>query len=407
MRIGIIGGSIAGCSAAIALSRAGHDVVVFERSASELKGRGAGIATSSNVLQSLKDDNFLDADIPSFHVEALNHVGKSPEKEPYGYEAGVLPIDLECMNWGDLQRNLRSRVHDKFYHKGHHVHEIVSLPSDEGLITLKNGESHSFDLIVCADGYRSRGRASLFPEAALKYRGYVLWRGVLSEDMLADTSPLEGKMQRLGYKGAHGVFYFVPRQASETPHRLVNWALYIPVPEEELDAVLVDKNGRRLAGSIAPGDMRKEQELSLKRFASDALPGYYAQIIEQSTSTFMQAIYTANVPAYYQGRICLVGDAGMVAQPFTASGVFKSISNVRALSSALSTHNDVSEALATWSDEQVILGERLSQVGEKLEQALIWNIPDFSTITEEGMQAWYAALSSASYVQKKSPVQTT
>ena len=73
MRIGIIGGSIAGCSAAIALSRAGHEVVVFERSASELKGRGAGIATSSNVLQSLKDDNFLDADIPSFHVEALHH----------------------------------------------------------------------------------------------------------------------------------------------------------------------------------------------------------------------------------------------------------------------------------------------------------------------------------------------
>ena len=60
MKIGIIGGSIAGCATAIVLARSGHDIRVFERSASELKGRGAGIATSPKVLQSLKDEDILD-----------------------------------------------------------------------------------------------------------------------------------------------------------------------------------------------------------------------------------------------------------------------------------------------------------------------------------------------------------
>ena len=40
LKVGIVGGSIAGCSAAILMSRAGHDVTVFERSRGVLQGRG-------------------------------------------------------------------------------------------------------------------------------------------------------------------------------------------------------------------------------------------------------------------------------------------------------------------------------------------------------------------------------
>lgn len=43
-RIGIVGGSISGCGAAIALGRLGCDVTVFERSSGALRNRGSGIA---------------------------------------------------------------------------------------------------------------------------------------------------------------------------------------------------------------------------------------------------------------------------------------------------------------------------------------------------------------------------
>jgi 2-polyprenyl-6-methoxyphenol hydroxylase-like FAD-dependent oxidoreductase len=47
MRVGIIGGSIAGCATVALLHRAGHDVTVFERSESELVSRGAGIVAAT------------------------------------------------------------------------------------------------------------------------------------------------------------------------------------------------------------------------------------------------------------------------------------------------------------------------------------------------------------------------
>ena len=403
MKIGIIGGSIAGCASAIVLSRAGHDVMVFERSANELVGRGAGIATSPAMLQSLKDDDLLDQDIPFIHAGALEHVGKHPHKEPLGHAAGTVPIALECLNWGELQRNLRKRVPDNLYFKDHHIQSISS-HADHAEITLKDGKRDAFDLVVCADGYRSLGRKTLFPQTELSYRGYVLWRGVLDEDRLNETAPLERTMQRLGYDGAHGVFYFVPKpkETDASKGRLLNWALYIPVPSHELNAFLTDKDGHTGSGSIAPGKMNATQEISLKKMAEEKLPSYYSEIIAQSHNTFVQAIFTASVAAYYQGRVCLVGDAGSVAQPFTASGVFKSISNGRELAEALASHVSIQEALDTWSKKQTLEGNRLTRVGEHLENALIWQIPDFGTMNTADMQHWQTTLSQASYVKEDS-----
>lgn len=40
-RIAVVGGSVAGCAVAVELSRAGHEVKVFERSATALASQGA------------------------------------------------------------------------------------------------------------------------------------------------------------------------------------------------------------------------------------------------------------------------------------------------------------------------------------------------------------------------------
>jgi len=55
----------------------------------------------------------------------------------------------------------------------------------------------------------------------------------------------------------------------------------------------------------------------------------------------VQLIYTVRLPAYHLGRICLIGDAGIVAQPFTGSGVFKGYNNIRDLIKALNTHEAI------------------------------------------------------------------
>ena len=56
LRVGIVGGSIAGSATAVLMSRADHEVTVFERSSVELKSRGAGIATTPEVLADMLAD---------------------------------------------------------------------------------------------------------------------------------------------------------------------------------------------------------------------------------------------------------------------------------------------------------------------------------------------------------------
>ena len=66
MRVGIIGGSIAGCATAALLHRAGHDVTVFERSESDLVSRGAGIVTATAAWQDMVAHGLIDEAIYSF-----------------------------------------------------------------------------------------------------------------------------------------------------------------------------------------------------------------------------------------------------------------------------------------------------------------------------------------------------
>src|SRR5208282_5373748 len=65
MRGGIVGGSIAGCAAAALLHRAGHDVIVFERSGSDLVSRGAGIGMPTAVWQDMMVHGLIDETLPS------------------------------------------------------------------------------------------------------------------------------------------------------------------------------------------------------------------------------------------------------------------------------------------------------------------------------------------------------
>lgn len=76
MRVGIVGGSIAGCTAAAVLVRRGHDVTLFERSRGGLRGRGAGIGTPVSTLDSLAARDLVDADMPRFLAAEHPLVGR-------------------------------------------------------------------------------------------------------------------------------------------------------------------------------------------------------------------------------------------------------------------------------------------------------------------------------------------
>lgn len=396
LNIGIVGGSIAGCTAAIELTRAGHAVQVYERSRGELHGRGAGIATPVSAIEGLMDRDLIDLDMPYFHVECIPHIVRTTADEALGRTAWMSPAQIELFNWGDLFRNLRKRVPDEIYHQGCEVTSATNTVTDRVAVMLADdcepaARVDEFDLVIFADGYRSLGRRLIFPGADVRYRGYVLWRGLLEEAELEDTDPLEGMYCRVGYADGHCVFHFVPGAGGtvRAGQRWVNWGMYVPMPEGELPQFLVDKTGNRRPGSLPPGAMRPEEEERLKALAREALPPYFAGIVAASRNTYAQPIYTADVPAYYKGRICLAGDAGAFAQPFTAGGVLKGMNNAIGLVDALASERNVDEALAKWNVEETITGTRIYYLGQQLEGALIWGIPDFAEMSEPEMKEWW------------------
>jgi glycine/D-amino acid oxidase-like deaminating enzyme len=75
MRVGIVGGSIAGCATGALLHRAGHEVIVFERSESDLVSRGAGAwcgcVISATLVVAMLFDNWPAARLPAMPGRAL------------------------------------------------------------------------------------------------------------------------------------------------------------------------------------------------------------------------------------------------------------------------------------------------------------------------------------------------
>jgi 2-polyprenyl-6-methoxyphenol hydroxylase-like FAD-dependent oxidoreductase len=185
--------------------------------------------------------------------------------------------------------------------------------------------------------------------------------------------------------------YFVPAQdGSIVPgNRILNWAAYIPIPEAELSEFMVGRDGTYHSGTIPPGKMRLAEEDRLKRLMHDNLPTYYSDILAKTQNSYVQLIYTVRLPAYHLGRICVIGDAGVVAQPFTGSGVFKGYNNVKDLLPALNTSETLDDALQYWGKEQVRIGDRLLALGEQMEQAFIWNSLDLATADATTTAAWW------------------
>ncbi|KPJ81206.1 MAG: hypothetical protein AMS19_08530 [Gemmatimonas sp. SG8_23] len=392
LRVGVVGGSIAGCTAAMELLRSGHEVLVFERSRGGLTGRGAGIGTPVDTLELMIDRGLIGRNIPHFRVSEHPLAGRSSASDRLGRTALTLPLNMALLNWGDLWGELRRRIPDEAYREGE---EIVGVEGDGDGVTLVagTGERRAVDLVLFADGYRSLGRRMLFPDVELNYRGYVLWRGVLEEARLSDAGPLETALYRLHFKGLPGnaVFYFVPGADGSTRRgdRWVNWACYIPIGPADLPDFLIDRHGEARGSSIPPGAMRLSEERRLKELMARHLPGYFSEIVSRSVETFAQPIYTATVPAYAEGRVALLGDAGSVAPPFTGSGVFKAMMNAVELASALREAGSLEQGLQEWSREQTLRGERLESLGLQMEQAFVWDAPDLSALTPAEAESWW------------------
>src|SRR5580700_4746807 len=219
MKVGIIGGSIAGCATAALLHRAGHDVIVFERSESDLVSRGAGILMTTAAWQDMMAHGLIDGTVPACRADYSRLVTRASGTGQQRW-LGDFQMSFTLLNWAHLYQGLRRRVPDDLYRSDAAVERIEATPHGTTLHLLPGG-ALDFDLVVCADGYRSLGRGLIDPGAAPVYRGMVLWRGLLPErdirvdaldgcDLLRPASLFE-LVQQSGNSSIQAIYSFVPR----------------------------------------------------------------------------------------------------------------------------------------------------------------------------------------------------
>jgi 2-polyprenyl-6-methoxyphenol hydroxylase-like FAD-dependent oxidoreductase len=394
LKVGIVGGSIAGCTAAIEWQRIGCDVTLWERTGDELKDRGAGIGVPISIIDKFIARDLIDANTPYFIGDAVAYLWRTEAAQQYGYLAWEQRATsvLALLNWGGLYKNLRQRVPDSVYKFNHRVVALYDSGSSVR-VELADGASDNFDLVVCADGYMSLGRQTLFPDVGLKYAGYVLWRGLLAEGGMPRAETLEHGIACIGYPDGHSLFYFVPgaNGSIKRGERLFNWGMYLPVADEALADFLTDRAGHRREG-LPPGAMPLATERALKDKAKERLPDYYLEIAERARDTSVYAIYDCTVPAYRKGRICLAGDAGAYARPHSASGAFKGMSDAIALADSIKRGTSLEEAFESWNQARTDENRRLVEFGNQVGRARVKEIPDWSKMNPASMEKWFNSI---------------
>ena len=176
----IVGGSMAGLFAGLYLRQRGWQVEIFERSATSLHGRGAGITTHPQMRSALTDlgiQSELDFGVPVEQRLVLDRSGAVIARRT---------VPQISTSWNGLFDLLIARFGEDHYHRGRDVRTITQ--TSEGVIAnLADGTSQSGDLLVAADGFRSGVRAQFLPAAQPSYAGYVAWRGLADERNLAGT----------------------------------------------------------------------------------------------------------------------------------------------------------------------------------------------------------------------------
>ncbi len=399
VKVAVVGGSIAGCAAAIALQRIGCEVTAYERSTGQLVDRGAGLGIPLSLLQTLVARDLVDADMVYFEATKCPFVLRSDNGERDAFQGRILweqPIAVAVTNWSVLYQQLRSRVPDNHYHQGHEVIDIHETGDEAVSVHLSDGRIVEFDLVVCADGQHSVGRRLLFPDQSLQYVGYIFWRGLAEVASISHLERFEDRITwAVGPKG-YCLLYLVPSRtdilAPET--RQVNWVLYENVTDRELPGVLTDAQGVVHPTSLPPGAASTNQVTYVQDHAQRYYPGYIAEAVAATSSPFIQAVFDLQIPHYRQGRICVLGDASALCRPHAASGAVKALTNAMALADAFTAHDSLDRALHAWDLEQSAEGRRLVTLGQVMGRAFVQTPPAWQHMDEAAAEQWWTDLMS-------------
>ncbi|MFK5596920.1 FAD-dependent monooxygenase [Methylobacterium sp. HMF5984] len=334
LTVAIVGGGIGGLTAALALNAAGHAVTVVERRTgfSEV---GAGLQLSPNASRVLADLGLAAAlrrtgsEPPGVTVRALDsgrRIGAvalgAKAREQFGAPYYVI-------HRADLQTLLLDAVRSRPGIRLMMGRAVMGLTETEDAVTLAlesgNGtrnDSLSADLVIGADGLRSRIRGHLDPRP-LATAGMAAWRAIVPREAVPEELAGEATGLWLG-RGRHVVHYPI--------HAGRDLNVVAIVPERQ-----GDEDWGRLGD---PAVLRAH----FRTCAPELL-----ELLTVPDSWLVWSLADRPVARpIARGRVALLGDAAHPVLPFLAQGAALAIEDCSILTRCLAEH-PVADALAAYT----------------------------------------------------------
>ena len=371
----VVGGSLGGLTAALVLRDQRWDVDILERSAVPLQDRGAGIVLHPNTVRYLVErvgKAIGDIGVPASRLRYLGDDGSVAHEQPCAYRFA---------SYFELYRGLLDAFGTEHYHLSTQLAHLDNR-ADEVALSMTDGQTLTADLVACADGIRSTGRAILVPDAQPRYVGYVAWRGTIERDELSGrtASILRDAITYRILPHGHLLTYPIPGTDGSV---LCNWLWYRNVaPGDHLNDLLTDRNGLRAELTVPPGSVQTKHLEALHSAADTELPSAIAELVQRTAEPFVQVIVDLEVPQMAFGRSCLIGDAAFALRPHIGAGTARAADDAWQLGNALlhATGRQVPVRLKAWEAEQLPAARRAMQraraVGRSVQFEGSWRVGD-------------------------------
>ena len=347
----IAGAGIAGLTAAIALSRAGFTVAIYEK-ANSIDEFGAGLQVTPNAARILARLGVLDLVLLYASRPRAVVVLRGSD----GAELMRMPLDDAERRWGaaylvihraDLQRALIDAVQSQSAIELTLGATLLNFADNGGRLSVELGRGGiriggETDLLIGADGLRSqvRDRLGFGVQDQAEFAGRIAYRALVNADD-ANVQWTKNIVLRLG-RDAHLVQY--PLRGGS----LINLVATV--------------------GSAT--QTRGEDERTSGSTLEDAFSGWSreARLLTKAPAEWRAwpLYHRSPISSFSLGRVALVGDAAHPMLPFLAQGAAQAIEDAGALGRILAQVQDIPAALSMYSRDRVARAGRVQREALKL-----------------------------------------
>lgn len=317
----VVGGGAAGAATAVLLARAGVAVDLVE-AAPDVTGSGSGITLQGNALRVFRDLGVLD-DVVA-HGYAFDVLGL---RAPDGTVIAEFP---DARTGGDdlpatvgMPRAVMARLLlERAAAVGAKVRMATRLESvtTGGDVTLSDGTSQTYDLVVGADGLNSGVRAAIGIPTTPEPLGMGIWR-------VFTTRPASITRTDLTYGGAAYI------------------AGYCPTGDDSIYAYLVEDAADRTG--LSP-----DERLATMRDLAAHYGGTWTEIRERMTvaSRVNYTWFTHHLVdgPWHRDRVVLAGDAAHSCPPTLAQGAAQALEDATVLADEVLKADDLETALTAY-----------------------------------------------------------